>query len=792
MAFAAALLDNGGILIHGGSDSSLETNFADGWILDTSQSTMNWTQIEALSQLGALRDHFAASQGDLVLFGFGKYKHCISKINAYNKVNKGYDNNGPAPATLQIFNSSSQSFVSLFEPLPPTQTVPTSSQTGKTTSPTSRPPSSTSSSPTTANPDTNNPSGGGDGGADGISSSRTKIIAVSATFGALALVVILLGAAYYRRRRQQGQGHRRFMSLGSDERGSGADSPHFNGQIPAVNIHGNPVGSPHGGSHGLLRSLGLSGAIDAATKMWSVGSTHQRRDMLADEDTRSFGGWYPSRDRDGTEGSSWSLKSFLGGGTRLLSREASITSRGTIGGGRNTSWREKSDPFADGTSSLLRDEETGFMGVATAGGSTRPRNERRQLSGLSGLSYSDPFSDPFEGERRQGSDASQRLLEEEVFHDPLRPSVRHVSALPPLITTLPLSQGGHALSPLSEHTSQHTSHAHSSETVITAFGGSPSLGTSRTSVDPHPSSSTISGKVYSDMRRSDSWWTRFARTTLLDRRLSDTSKKSVISGKLEVRDPNLPLRLDAIAESIHPISRTDKSSRTSHEESAQQQQGPISTRAMYGTGHEKSMSSLRTADSEAIERMAGTMDVFQRIKTRSSSRRTMGSSADGISINTRRSSLNEHDNHVDNLMTFSSPVEVSPLQSSGDYGTLEYSPPRLSSPPLSSNVLQSQMSQMPSPPKDDSIPRIGSPQPLPSNRTPLSPSSPSVADRIQAFERHVTLAQTPSPPTNTKYREERTKKRVTVDYGLVPRASLFVANPDSHHLSTSGDSPTGF
>ena len=74
MAFAAALLDDGGILIHGGSDADLQTNFADGWILDTSQSTMGWTQVEALSQLGARRDHFAVPQGDLVLFGFGKRK----------------------------------------------------------------------------------------------------------------------------------------------------------------------------------------------------------------------------------------------------------------------------------------------------------------------------------------------------------------------------------------------------------------------------------------------------------------------------------------------------------------------------------------------------------------------------------------------------------------------------------------------------------------------------------------------------------------------------------------------
>ena len=74
MAFAAASLNDGTILIHGGSDASLQTNFADGWILDTSQSTMDWTQVEALSNLGTLRDHFAAPQGDLVLFGFGKRK----------------------------------------------------------------------------------------------------------------------------------------------------------------------------------------------------------------------------------------------------------------------------------------------------------------------------------------------------------------------------------------------------------------------------------------------------------------------------------------------------------------------------------------------------------------------------------------------------------------------------------------------------------------------------------------------------------------------------------------------
>ena len=80
MAFAVASLNDGSVLIHGGSDANLQTNFADGWILDTSQNTMGWTQIETLSQLGARRDHFAAPQGDLVLFGFGKRKNTVSEI----------------------------------------------------------------------------------------------------------------------------------------------------------------------------------------------------------------------------------------------------------------------------------------------------------------------------------------------------------------------------------------------------------------------------------------------------------------------------------------------------------------------------------------------------------------------------------------------------------------------------------------------------------------------------------------------------------------------------------------
>jgi Galactose oxidase, central domain len=792
MAFAAVSLDDGGILVHGGSSADLQFNFADGWILNTSQSSMSWTQVAALSQLGARRDHFAVCQGDQVLFGFGKCQTLYPKINTYNRINEGYENNGPAPSALQIYNTSSQSFVSLFEPPPPTQ-IPTNSQTGKSTnSATSQPPSTS-----TASTNPNNPGGSG---TNNSPSTKTRTIAIGATLGALAVLAILLGSTYYLRRRQHERGYARFMALGGCD---GANSPHVDGEIPVVDIRGDPVMRTYGGNRGLLTSLGL---ISAATKMRNMENTYQRRDMLADEDTRSFGEWYTSRSRDGTDGSSWSLKSILGGGTRLLSREASTASRGTNTGSRRN-WREKIDPFADGTSS----QDTNFLGVATASGPTRPRANGRRLmsyaSSKSALSYRDPFSDPVQEEPRQRSDASESFFEEDNENH-FRLSVRHIPVLPSTIPTRPLSQGSHTLSPLSEHISHHaltvpessaatSSQVHSNETVMTPFGGTSSSSTSRTSVDPLPLSSSVTGTVHNDMRRTDSWWTRFSRTTLLDRRSSDASRMSGTSGRFEIRDPKPPPRLDAIVENIHLASRT-KNSRPSQKEPLPHQ--PVLGRVasmVYNTEHGKSMSSLRTADSEAIERMAGTMDVFQRINTSNNSRRTTGSinSTGGVSIDTLGSSVDSgHDNHVSgrrtsqrimpddplmfsvNTKLFSSPIEILPLQAPGGCDdAIEYSPPRPSSS-LST----------PSPPKDSPIRFISSP-PLLSKNTLISSSSPRVTDRIHAFEKRIAREQTSSPLATNKYREERMKRSVTVDYGLVPRASLFVANPDSHRLSTSED-----
>lgn len=69
--FAAAVLDDGKVFIQGGADADMQTVFSDGWVLDTTQSPMSWTTVDALLQVGPRRDHFAVAVGSEVIFGFG-------------------------------------------------------------------------------------------------------------------------------------------------------------------------------------------------------------------------------------------------------------------------------------------------------------------------------------------------------------------------------------------------------------------------------------------------------------------------------------------------------------------------------------------------------------------------------------------------------------------------------------------------------------------------------------------------------------------------------------------------
>jgi len=497
--------------------------------------------------------------------------------------------------------------------------------------------------------------------------------------------------------------------------------------------------------------------VTAATGTRNIRHVPERRDMLADEDTRDFGAWYDARRRDGSGGSSWSLRSIIG--PLRKSREPSIAS--SIG---ETSWKEKFYPFVDGAA-VVRDDEASYAGTS------RPRG-RRQISYTNTRSYHDPFADPIQEEPLYHYTDEDRTSTQLFLH-PIP------QQLPTLRTIFPVSQGGHPLSPLTERTSQNAlsindppnSVSSHTTSLNSPFDSSSSRITSHTSLEatisPGPLSSSIIGATASNrpIKRSDSWWTRFSRTSFLDRRPSDSSRSR---GMPEFRDPNPPPRLVAIEESVHSAS-PDGHSPKSHL-SSPSQQGPLSGISRHASrlkgGHNKSLTSVKTADTEVIERIAGTMDVAQ--LGRSGSRRTASTGTiASLSIDTRPSSW-IHEDHADGygdpeLMTFSSPVEMADAESFS--GRTDSYHPTTQAPTSSSSPMSGMKHSPP-------------------------PSSGAVAARIQDFERRQSLDLQPPPLGNTRQREERSKKRthdISVNYGLIPRASLFVANPD-HRTQISGNS----
>ncbi|KAF9489781.1 hypothetical protein BDN71DRAFT_1455602 [Pleurotus eryngii] len=229
--FAAALLGDGRILIHGGQDASAQAVYSDGWILDLSGDGGNavWEQVEVLNQLGARRDHFAVASGNEVIFGFG------------------YSSSAPAPAPLQIYDSSSNAFVAshIPPPSPPSPTIPGPVQTSKPAQTNANPsntrsgvrPTRTSSHGGDGEDDDGNGSGGDDGGghggndngdgADNVGSRSSSVtaIAVGSALGALGVFLIVGGVIWYYRR-QSREEHRKglFAPLddGEDRFGSGS------------------------------------------------------------------------------------------------------------------------------------------------------------------------------------------------------------------------------------------------------------------------------------------------------------------------------------------------------------------------------------------------------------------------------------------------------------------------------------------------------------------------------------------------------------------------------------------
>ncbi|KAF7312572.1 Adagio protein 1-like [Mycena indigotica] len=733
-AFAYVLLDDSAILIQGGTSGDFLSRFSDGWIYNITTST--WTLVPPLAQLGERRDHFAVYYGGQVLFGFG------------------YGSFAPVSSSLTIYDPATQSFPTTFNPPPPnatiTPTLPLPPITKSDTTPTF---SGTLSS---VHPTSTNGSGGGGSTGDQPKAPRkTTAIAIGTVLGVFAFVAAGLGVVWLMRRHErqrwmQGGVGGVFSPLDGGESGNGpsaarmVDAPPQRGiVVGAVDTIGAAVGS---WATWIAGGLGLA----AATGAPAVHDRKERRDMLADEDNREFGyeGWYDVGDnrstrsrlerlRQGSGGSTWSLMSVFRPNPRRQASAASGISYGSRGESLLGVGDEK-DPFQT------------YMRDAPAGRAARPPPGRRQSSYTSVMSttsnYVDPFADPVAA-------SEQDITAPGVLLAASRPGM-----LSPVTEVSRSSGASNSGSSVDHHTSSASViNPFDSLSRVSTFGMSsnshqnspfgpsspaPTAGPSR----PRTSSILDMRPPQPDqpMRRSDTWWARFSNKSLLDRR--STRGANEAPAPMDFRDPApLPSRLGFVKEETASVLAERNSS-----DGSQKQRDARSSPYSRMSTHGKSMSSIQTANSDALERM-GDVGVMLRGTRQSGSTSTRGSdTTHGGSVDDGRSQIRTswQPPEDEGEVVFSSPVEMVPASSFN----LPTPPPAPASPSASSKH---------SPPA--------------SIRPPLSTASSgssagSVADRVRAYERR--MSQDVSPPP-----KERPRNKSHANYGLVTRPSLFVANP---------------
>jgi hypothetical protein len=571
---------------------------------------------------------------------------------------------------------------------------------------------------------------------------------------------------------------------------------------PAFNPLGEDDEDPHSITAVRIGNTRDVGPRILAMPLWILSMTglarsrrymdRSRRDILADED-RSIE--WVGVSREGSYGPS----SFGGRSTRSSIRGLSNVLAERIASIRNRSRGASSTPHSRVPSTTIDWEkidadpfspEVALMAEALARDGT--------LDGIALSGPSRPYIDPFSeqdaaAEDRQDDDSEPEPVSP-YASEPGRKHRLPKGARPPAVrTALPPSTDFVPLSPLVEQVSQNSlsisSSSHHTGSDHNAGSGS-SRGATRS---PRPSSILDPNPPPNEpMRRSNSWWARFTKTPLLERRRSTDSSTA---GFIDFRDPNPMPRLVTIEESAHSQRPSDAPSEEPTQ--AQRRIPSISVavgRARSGTPtrrptlyretvHGRSASSLQTANTEMLERVGGTMDIIQREGTLDSHHTPLvggaysleddfglasGDGVDGGSHQSRtlfvRGGLTYHSSRTaSSSISFDSPIVLTPLPS-GAATPIEEFPETASPPSVYSQEVRFED-------------RSGGPQ------------SPGVTERVQAFERRISRESAPPPPpTNTRSREERaspvttttttTTTRPAVRYGLVPRASLFVVNPD--------------
>ena len=746
------------------------------------------------------------------------------------KLQIGYGNNAPADAAVQVYNVGAGAFQPTFQPVvappvdqnPPPGPVqpaggapnpdkvppngnppgpgqpagggpdpdkippngnppgnppgnPLPGQSGVVPSRTGQPPSST-----------NTGGAGGPGNPGGPQKSgrhRSHLLAIllGSILGGLAFIAALAATVWYLHQRRARSGGHAFSPLDDDD----SEQPH---SITALRIAGMGERGPRilAVPRGLLNMVGLGR---------SRNLNRSRRDILADEDrsfymvgshdvsraNSSFGGpSAPSSIRGFTNAVSDGLASL-----RNLARSVSSAPR-TREPSTDVNWEKLGgDPFS---------AEVTLMAEGLSRDELPERIPHPYAASGPSQSYTDPFSD-----RHTSSEALPEYNpydpEPEIEPEPA-PSEPHLGEgrrrPAPLLTSLSAPPDFVPLSPLVEQASQN-SLSNSSSSLNThsdqhtgsgSSHGAPRSPRPSSILDPNPPTSQ-------PMRRSNSWWARFGRSSLLDRRSTD------LSSFIDFRDPNPPPRLlneDVTYSRLSDIPEGAASRSPSTDVTLGRAYSSAHTRrpSLYrDTAHGKSASSLQTANTETLERLDGTMDIIQRDGTLDShvTSPTTASADDEFGPGSssasppsggilRRLTVRGEHSHWSTESSSESHVVLSPVASGAVTPMREYIEP--TSPEHETPAPSPSPAPAPAAPSGSEdlmvAPRIS---PAGVDDDGPTPPSPGVADRVRAFERRMSQENESQPaPSNTRRREERTTPRPVVRYGLVPRPSLFVANPD--------------
>lgn len=773
---------------------------------------------------------------------------------------QGYAQNGGAPVSLSVFDLSQNAIVGSFTPQStPSQTTLTSPSSTSSPNSSVGPGSGSSSSeigPVQTTGSGSNGSGFGGSSDSDHKKSDTVAITVGSILGVLALAsgAVVLVLVLHR----QNQSRQQFKLISEDDTDS-----------PSSNLRRGPPGAGWpaawlGLGKGEKGRMGDQVQGRSFLYLGRKPQGNQRRiDMFAHEDSSgvfnsnvrrvgsgSSKSWYSIREtghgRFGSESSRPTLGEMLSGSMHSL-RSVGAAVRNTIGIRRVTSdgsgqssafnrLGEKADDdelpldpfgnnneqdrhFRNNANELVSSDNALQLPVAR-----RLKSGKQEPSGDS--RYSDPFKDqeapqflssvPSDSGSLPYGEGGGHTLLDPYSHSlniasSSRSTLSHSSQLPPLLIN-------------SSKSSSNTSPSLSTIS-ITGLASSTSkksrenLGALSISPIPRPRTLSIINTATSPshgMKRSDSWWGRIKRASLRESVFEQTRQPSV-KLDFEFRDPNPPPgRLSA----IHERSGSGSSGRVvAPETSAPNSESHPSTlgsrrwmklEGIYSSSGERSMTSLktsRTADSGALERLGGRLDVAQREATGTSIDYTPSVSANSDGTSTFSGTGENRSRHPSEATTTYAPLENGVLLNFDEPLQMVESPtddiklstlpsPLLTGSPLPSSsfgtsstfVVSSEVQRSPA-------------QDGPRSKRPHSAGA--VAARVADYERRMTQELTsPTSPTKPKLAGTRHKSHginvdipehgpklnnTVVKYGLIQRPELFIANPD-HRLSTSSNS----